>query len=115
MLQLYKKALESYIKILEIHINTKTQDYILHQATEKFYETLFEVAHLIWEKYVDLWWELLNKDTVEQKNEVLEIIEDLQKEISNYAKNNEISLWTEDLLWSLANQLEEIKWTAKSL
>jgi len=35
-------------------------------------------------------------------------------EIESYHKDNEITLWTEDLLWSLANDIEDIEGSSKA-
>ena len=114
MKELYKKLLEAHNKMLEIHIDTKTMEADFHNENEKFYEELFETAHLIWEKYVDLGWKIDNSSLEEKKSEAYKILKEAREEIENYAKNNEISLWTEDLLWSLANTLEWLEGTAKS-
>ena len=113
MKELYKKALEAHNSMLELHIDTKTSDAIFHKETESFYETLFNVAHEIWEKYCDLWGKLTDFSLQEKKNKANSIIKNLRKDLENYKDNNEISLWTEDLLWSLANNLENIEWTSK--
>ena len=113
MKNLYKKALQAYVEMLELHIDTKTSDALFHNESEKFYETLFDVAHEIWEKYVDLWWKLKEISLQEKKNKANEIIKNLREEIENYKENNDVSLWTEDLLGSLANDLENIEWTSK--
>lgn len=39
---------------------------------------------------------------------------DLKKSIETYKENNNISLWTEYLLWSISNKLENLEWTSKS-
>jgi len=114
MKELYLKALQSYIKMLEIHINTKTQDPVFHEKTEEFYEWLFKVAHEIWEKHIDLWWSLKDSDVDSQKEEALNTMKELLNEIEQYKDNNEVTLWSEDLLWSLANDIENMIWTAKS-
>jgi hypothetical protein len=75
---------------------------------------LFEVAHKIWEKHVDLWWDLFDISLEEKKKRANEIIVNLKKEIENYKENNKVSLWTEDLLGSLANSLEDIEWKSKA-
>jgi len=113
MNELYKKALEAHNAMLEIHIDTKTKDALFHSSTESFYETLFDVAHEIWEKNVDLGWELNSSSLQDKKDKANKIIKDLRKEIENYKNNNEITLWTEDLLGSLANSLENIEWDSK--
>lgn len=114
MKDLYLKAIKSYIEMLEIHINTKTVDTTFHKETENFYNTLFDVAHKIWEKYVDLGSHLRNDDLLSQKEKANEVIKNLKKEIEKYKENNETTLWTEDLLWALANSLEDIEWTSRS-
>jgi len=47
MKELFQKAIKAYIDMLTIHIDTKTTDVVFHKETEKFYETLFDVAHEI--------------------------------------------------------------------
>lgn len=113
MKELYFKALEAYVEVLSLHIDTKTSDALFHSESEKFYETLFDVAHKIWEKEVDLWLHIEELSLQEKKDRAYDIIENLLNDIEDYKDNNEVSLWTEDLLWSLANSIEEIKWTAK--
>lgn len=113
MEKLYKKALKAYLEMLEIHIDTKTTDVVFHETTSDFYEKLFEIAHLIWEKHVDLGWNLREDSLVEKKKRANEIIKGLRKDIEEYKENHKISLWTEDLLGSIANDLENIEWTSK--
>ncbi len=113
MNNLYKKALEAHNIMLDLHIDTKTTDPLFHKETEWFYETLFEVAHNIWEKYVDLWNNLTSLKLQEKKNKANKIINELKKEIEIYKENNKITLWTEDLLGSLSNSLENIEWSSK--
>lgn len=113
MKELYKKALEAYIQMLEIHIDTKTSDLVFHETTWDFYGKLFDVAHKIGERYVDLDWNLLNISLEEKKKRANEIISNLRKELENYEVNNKLSLWTQDLLWWLADDLEDIEWVSK--
>lgn len=113
MKQLHKKALQAYLDMLEIHIDTKTSDIVFHKETEEFYKTLFEVAHLIWERYVDLDGKLTDSPLNEKKNQAYTIISDLLKEIEAFQSSESLSLWTDDLIGWLADQLEDIKWTAK--
>jgi hypothetical protein len=47
MKELYIKALEAYINMLHIHIDTKSKDSDFHKETEMFYTTLFDIAHNI--------------------------------------------------------------------
>ena len=42
-----------YKQMLLIHIGTKTNDLLFHQASEKFYETLFDIFHQTSEKRQD--------------------------------------------------------------
>lgn len=113
MKELYQKALKAYLEMLEIHIDTKTTDVVFHEKTGDFYENLFRVAHQIGERYVDLDGNLRNDTLDEKKKRVYEIISDLKKEIENYQANNELSLWTDDLLGGLADELEDIAGTSK--
>ena len=113
MKELHLKALKAYTEMLSIHIDTKTEDVFFHKETEEFYDTLFEVAHKIWEKYVDLWGKLSETSLEKKKKQANSIIENLRKDIETYKENNEVTLWTEDLLWALANNLENIEWTSK--
>lgn len=113
MKELYLKALKSYIEVLEIHIDTKTTDVVFHEKTWEFYEKLFNIAHQIGEKYIDLDWELRNDSIDTKKKRVNEIISNLKKDIESYQKNNDLTLWTEDLFWWIANELEDIEWTSK--
>jgi len=122
MKSIYNSSLNLYINVLNIHIKTKTSDVVFHQVTEEFYEKLFDVSHKIGEKIIDLGWKLefsniedsKEKTVWDMKEYVYKGIDSLIKEIENYKKNNEVSLWTEDLLWSIANELEEMRWTAKA-
>ncbi len=114
MKELYNKAMEAHAKMLEIHIDTKTTDADFHEKTAKFYEVLFDVAHKIGEKHVDLWWSLSSMLLEEKKNKAHKLITNMIEEVNTHHKNNEITLGTEDLLGSLANSLEDIKGTSKS-
>lgn len=113
MKQLHEKALKAYIDMLQLHIDTKTSDVVFHETTENFYETLFTVAHEIWEKHVDLWGTLDDSSIVDKKIKAHAIIEGLRKDIEAFKESNEVSLGTEDLLGSLANNLENIEWTSR--
>ena len=113
MKKLYENALQAYIEMLTLHIDTKTTDALFHKESEKFYEVLFDVAHEIGEKYVDLWGNIKELPLQEKKNKANKIIKELRQAIEEYKENNEVSLWTEDLLGSLSNDLENIEWTSK--
>jgi len=114
MKELHQKALEAYVKMLTIHIDTKTTDPVFHPATEEMYETLFEVAHKTGEKYVDLWGALTDASLEEKKQLTKDILTQLKSDIEDYKNNNDITLWTEDLLGSLANSLEDAEGNAKA-
>jgi hypothetical protein len=45
MKPIYESALQAYLTLLSLHIDSKTSDTVFHKASENFYETLFEVAH----------------------------------------------------------------------
>ena len=114
MKQLFEKALAAHKAMLLLHIDTKTLDHDFHHATEEFYEWLFDVAHEIGEKYVDLWNHIESTDIGDKKQEAHKILKNLREEIEAYASENKITLGTEDLLWSLANKLEDMEGTSKS-
>lgn len=114
MKELHLQAMKAYIEMLTLHIDSKTLDIGFHEQTEWFYETLFKTAHEIWEKHVDLWGKLEDTSIEDKKKQANKIIVDLKKEIENYKNNNEVSLWTEDLLWTLASDLENIEWSSKA-
>lgn len=108
MKNLHKKALQAYIEMLTIHIDTKVSDPLFHSETEAFYETLFDVAHEIWERYVDLWGQIEDSSLEEKKKKSEQIIADLQQEIEEYSKENKVSLGTHHLLWELASKIENM-------
>jgi len=113
MKELYQKALKAYLEMLEIHIDTKTTDIVFHEKTGDFYEKLFSVAHAIWERYVDLDGNLRSDNLWEKQKRANEIIANLKKEIEMFQANNELTLWTDDLLGWLADELEDIEGTSK--
>lgn len=113
MKELHLKALKAYLEMLEIHIDTKTQDLVFHEKTADFYEKLFSIAHQIWERYVDLDGKLRNESLDDKKKRANEIIKNLRLELEKFEKDNDLSLWTQDLIWWLADELEDIEWTSK--
>lgn len=113
MKDLYQKALKAYLEMLEIHIDTKTTDVVFHEKTGDFYEKLFSIAHSIWERYVDLDGNLRSDSLWEKQKRANEIISSLKKEIEFFQANNELTLWTDDLLGWLADELEDIEGTSK--
>jgi len=113
MKELHLKVIKAYIEMLSIHIDTKTSDSEFHNKTEEFYKDLFEIAHKIWEKYIDLWWNLSDL-SLDKKTQANIIIKNLREKIENYKDNNKISFWTEDLLWSITNNLEDIEGSSRA-
>lgn len=114
MKTLYKKALEAYVEMLTIHIDTKISDYDFHKETEEFYNVLFEAAHLIGEKHVDLGGSLGDDTLKEKKQKAHDIIAALREAIQKENEKKDTTLGTQDLLGSLANKLENIEGTSKS-
>lgn len=114
MKELYLKALKAHADMLAIHIDSKTKNTEFHEATEPFYEALFTAAHKIWEKYVDRWWKMVDLGLDEEKKKANEIIVNLKQEIEDYAKNNDITMGEEDMLWSLVNDLEFVEGTSRT-
>jgi hypothetical protein len=47
---------------------------VFHEKTADFYEKLFDISHQIWERYVDLWWNLRNDSIEDKKKKANEII-----------------------------------------
>lgn len=113
MKELHLKAIKAYLEMLTIHIDSKTMDDTLHAETEGYYEKLFDVAHQIGERHVDLGGSF-EETSVEQKEEqVMDIITNLKNDIESYVENNKTSLWTTKLLSDLANGLEDIEGSSK--
>lgn len=118
MQDLFIKALVAYVEVLEIHIDTKTGDEPFHRKTWDFYEWLFDIAHTIGERFVDLWWQV-REDTGNfeaQASRVLSILEELKKEIE--ASCDGTSKGTENLLYAHLDSLEwmigSAKWFTKN-
>lgn len=114
MKELHIIALKAYVEMLSIHIDTKTTDSVFHEKTDEFYTELFKVAHELGEKYVDLGGKLSEDSLETKKQKAHDIIVNLRKEIENYKENNEVSLGTEDLLGTLASDLENIEGSSKA-
>nr|MDD3720389.1 hypothetical protein [Candidatus Gracilibacteria bacterium] len=114
MKKLYTKALAAYLEMLEIHIDTKTKDVTFHEKTNVFYDTLFDVAHKIGERYVDSGGDLRTDSLTEKKKRANKIISDLKMELEKYDIDNNLSLGTQDLIGGLADELEDIEGTSKA-
>lgn len=113
MQQLFDTAFAAYTQMLKIHINTKTMNRDFHEATEAFYNTLFEAAHKIGEKHVDLGGRLSGEDLQTEKELALKTLKDFRDELEKYNDTADMSLGTEDLIGSLANDIEFDMGTAK--
>ncbi len=98
MKELHLKALQAYLEMLQIHINTKTTDLVFHEKTADFYEKLFSIAHQIGERYIDKDGKLRDDSLESQKQRAHDIIKNLQNDIEVYVKTNTLSLGTDDLL-----------------
>lgn len=109
--QLYLKALMSYIEMLEIHIDTKTGPESFHRKTAEFYELLFDIAHELAERHVDLGWQI-RKDTgdcMAQMNRAVDILTELKAELE-WAEW--MSKGTENLIFNHLDKLEFAIWSA---
>lgn len=83
--KLFLDSLLAYIEMLEIHLDTKTVDKITHWLTEDFYELLFDIAHDIGERYVDLDGKLRDDhwDCYTQRSKVIEIMSTLRSTLAS--------------------------------
>ena len=115
MNNLYKKLIVAHNKMLQLHIDTKTKDSWVHEATELFYEGLFDVAHKIGERHVDLWGKIESKSLETMEGEIQQIIVDAKNDIEVYNKENNLSIWTQNLLGTLVNDLENMQGNSKAL
>lgn len=109
--QLYLKALMAYIEMLEIHIDTKTGPEPFHRKTAEFYELLFDVAHELAERHVDLGWQI-RKDTGDceaQMNRAVAILTELKSALE-WAEW--MSKGTENLIYAHLDKLEFAIWSA---
>ena len=114
MKEIYIKTIASYLEMLEIHINTKSTDLVFHEKTKEFYEKLFDISHKIWERYVDLDWKLRDDNLESQKKRALEILKNTLNDLEKLNNSWILTLWTQDLVWWLSDELEDIIWNAKS-
>lgn len=105
MQEIYVAALLAYIEILEIHIDTKSGNEPLHRKTWEFYEWLFEIAHWLGERHVDLGGHV-REDTGNcdaQASRVVEILLDLKAKLEWMEW---LSKWTENLVSGQIDNLE---------
>ena len=111
MQELFHAAILAYVEMLEIHIDTKTGNEPFHRKTEEFYEWLFDIAHDIWERYVDLWWQLREDsgNCEVQANKVVEILTLLKSKLEEVEW---VSKGTENLIYNHLDKLEFMIWSA---
>jgi DNA-binding ferritin-like protein len=113
MQNLLDRALDTYITLLVLHINTKTKDPIFHKESESFYKEVFEMFHSIWERSVDLWLAIdTNNDYSETAFAKLKL---LLESVESTIRDWSLTVWTESLLTDIASKLESLIWTSKSL
>lgn len=106
-----EKLLKFYIEILKIHIWTKTQDKVFHEFSWEVYKKLFDVFHLISEKFedIDKWEYYCSLQT--SKNRLYDVVEEV-KELIDTEKDKH-STWMDDLIRWLVSDLEWLCWTAR--
>ena len=109
MQDLFTKALLAYVEVLELHLDSKTWYEPFHEKTEEMYETLFDIAHEIWERFVDLWGRLRTDDCMAQANRLVEILTTLKSDIESFEAPTK---WTENLLSGHLDKLEFQIWNA---
>lgn len=114
--ELYEKAFLAYVEMLEIHIDTKTTSDNLHRKTDNAYRMLFNIAHSIAERYIDLWWTLRQDhwNCNSQSSRAIEILEELKESLSSISSSEEISWWTKTLIDNWLSELENSIWNLKT-
>lgn len=117
MKELFAKALLAYVEMLEIHLDCKTTDKNLHEWTNDFYELLFDIAHSIWERFVDNWGWLRSdhNDCSSQGNASLQLLSTLKSEIETIIESKWLSIWEDNLLRWYVDKLEFSIGNAKAL
>lgn len=114
MKEIIDKALDTYITLLILHINTKSSDYTFHTASEDLYKKTFDIFHSIAERAIDLWMEINPmKDYITIANTKLVSLKDeIEKSIK---EDQSLTIWTNTLLTDIVSDLESLIWTSKSL
>lgn len=114
MREIIDKALDTYITLLILHINTKTTDYTFHIASEDLYKKAFDIFHSVAERAIDLWIEI---NPMEDYTTIANIkLDSLKDEIEKSIKEDtSLTIWTNTLLTDIVSDLESLIWTSKSL
>lgn len=108
-----EKLFNLYKKMLLLHIGTKTNDLVFHQASENFYNTLFDVFHQISEKKQDI-----EEDEFIDCEEARAGAYLLLKEAKSIAETlikSKTTVWIDNLLRGFVDKLEFDIGTARGL
>ena len=98
------RLFQIYKRLLELHIGTKTNDLLFHQASEDFYTLLFDVFHQISEKRQDI--KLDNPiDCEKAEQEAYDLIEEAKSELESMVSEDN-SVGMDNLLRGLVDKLE---------
>lgn len=114
MKNLYQKAMDAYLEMFLLHIDTKTTDDGFHAASEWFYESLFDITHKIGERAVDLGDHFTTTSNEEKHKRALELMQNLLADIEGQIKSGGVTPGTKRLLASIANTLEDHIGSAKA-
>lgn len=108
MKELFAKALLAYVEMLEIHLDCKTTDKNLHERTNDFYDLLFDIAHSVWERFIDNWGWLRSdhNDCSMQSEASLQLLVNLKSEIEKSIESKWLSVWEDNLLRWFVDKLE---------
>jgi len=113
MLDLYYYLLQNYILMLGIHIHVKTLNHEFHEETQERYELLFDIAHEVGERFVDLGWELFPEYNIEalavKAKNLLEETKDVLDKCIDMKKDNpdsKMTKWVQALLTEKISKLE---------
>lgn len=107
------RLFEIYKSILIAHIETKTLDRVFHQATEWFYELLFDAFHQISEKRQDIFLDDWG-DMKKLPDEIYDLLTEAQEIINQMIKNNNHK-WMDNLLRWLTDKLDWAIWDSLAL
>ena len=101
--------LSNFLRLLEIHIQSKTTWTQFHKDTERAYELAFDCFHLLSEMLQDLW----NEPTTDEDKsgqESYDLLESLQNTINDMIDNNK-NKWFDNRLRTLSERLVDMCWT----
>lgn len=98
--------LKNFLRLLEIHIQSKTTGTQFHQDTEKAYELAFDCHHLSSEMEQDLW---VEPTTDEDRNwqETYDLLEWLKDELQKRIDGNE-DIWYDNRLRGLYERVTDM-------